>query len=103
MNPNKLEWYRMRRSTTICEWQTQTVLQIKGTFQRFVPAPFCLQEHIPAACRQHQAHLKHVITASPVLEGEKTQVHRVALRANELTQLLHRVPNVSWKQSTSDT
>lgn len=46
-----------------------------------------------------QAHLKHVITASFVLRGGKkkqARVHRVALRASELTQPLRCVPNVSW-------
>lgn len=36
--------------------------------------PFRLQEHIPAAGR-HRAYLKHVITASPVLQGRKETTH----------------------------
>lgn len=52
----------------------------------FFPAPICQQEHIPATCRQRHGHLKHVITASPVLKEEK-----------------HEFTELSWEQLSSYT
>lgn len=50
------------------------------TPHHFFPVESCPQEHIPATCRQHQAHLKHVVTRSPALEGGKhTHTQTLAL------------------------